>query len=64
MYHLMKRKKGVFISQVTKRFPRMRRRKVYEEMTKEIKNGKVLYSLGNKECNNQYLFLKKLNIQD
>ena len=31
---------------------------------KEVKNGKVLYSLENKECNNQFLYLKKLNIQD
>tara|TARA_Y100000816_G_scaffold274382_1_gene241624 strand:- start:392 stop:1774 length:1383 start_codon:yes stop_codon:yes gene_type:complete len=31
---------------------------------KEIENGKVLYSLKNKECNNQYLSLKKLNIQN
>ena len=39
MYHLIKSKKGVLIAQIIKRFPRFRRKRVYAEMTKEIKNG-------------------------
>jgi len=39
MYHLIKRKKGLLVAQVIKRFPRFRRKRVYKEMTREIKNG-------------------------
>lgn len=39
MYHLIKRKKGLLVAQVTKRFPRFRRKRVYKEMTREIEDG-------------------------
>ena len=39
MYHLIKCKKGLLVSQIIKRFPRFRRKRVYKEMTREIRNG-------------------------
>ena len=39
MYHLVRHKKGRLISQIIKRFPKLRRKLVYKEMVKEIRKG-------------------------